>query len=64
MVGKICMDMTLVDVTSIPGVNIGDNVELFGQQIPIENVAKAAGTIAYEILSRIPTRVIREQRYG
>ena len=64
VVGKICMDMTLVDVTSIPGVNIGDNVELFGQQIPIENVAKAAGTIAYEILSRIPTRVIREQRYG
>ncbi len=64
VVGKICMDMTLVDVTSIPGVNIGDNVELFGQQIPIENVAKSAGTIAYEILSRIPTRVIREQRYG
>ena len=64
VVGKVCMDMTMVDVTSVPGVRIGDSVELFGRQLPIEEVAAAAGTIAYEILSRIPTRVLREQRGG
>ena len=64
VVGKVCMDMTMVDVTSIPGVRVGDSVELFGRQLPIEDVAAAAGTIAYEILSRIPTRVLREQRGG
>ena len=64
VVGKVCMDMTMVDVTSVPGVRIGDSVELFGRQLPIEEVAAAAGTIAYEILSRIPMRVLREQRSG
>lgn len=62
VVGKVCMDMTLVDVTDINGVHVGDSVELFGRQLPIEEVAAAAGTIAYEILSRIPMRVLREQR--
>jgi alanine racemase len=56
------MDMTMIDVTSIPKVRIGDSVELFGRQLTIEDVAAAAGTISYEILSRIPTRVLREQR--
>jgi len=64
IVGKVCMDMAMVDVTSVPGVRIGDSVELFGRQLPIEEVAAAAGTIAYEILSRIPMRVLREQRGG
>ena len=64
VVGKVCMDMTMVDVTSVPGARVGDSVELFGRQLPIEDVAAAAGTIAYEILSRVPTRVLREQRGG
>jgi alanine racemase len=64
VVGKVCMDMTMVDVTSIPDVQIGDSVELFGRHLPIEEVAQAAGTIAYEVLSRIPMRVLREQRGG
>jgi alanine racemase len=64
VVGKVCMDMTMVDVTSLPGVRVGDSVELFGRQLPIQEVAAAAGTIAYEILSRIPMRVLREQRGG
>ena len=64
VVGKVCMDMTMVDVTSVPSARVGDSVELFGRQLPIEDVAAAAGTIAYEILSRIPSRVLREQRGG
>ena len=64
VVGKVCMDMTLVDVTQISGAQVGDSVELFGRQLPIEELASAAGTIPYEILSRIPMRVLREQRGG
>ena len=56
------MDMTLVDVTHVPNVQVGDSVELFGRQLPIEEMAAAAGTIPYEILSRVPMRVLREQR--
>ena len=54
----------MVDVTTVPGARVGDSVELFGRQLPIEDVAAAAGSITYEILSRIPTRVLREQRGG
>ena len=62
VVGKVCMDMTMVDVTSISGAAVGDSVELFGRQLPIETMAAAAETIPYEILARIPMRVLREQR--
>lgn len=62
VIGKVCMDMTLVDVTHVPNVQVGDSVELFGRQLPIEEMAAAAGTIPYEILSRVPMRVLREQR--
>ena len=64
VVGKVCMDMTLVDVTDIPGVQEGDEVVLFGESPTIEEIAQAAGTIPYEILSRIPQRVRRLQKGG
>jgi alanine racemase len=58
------MDMTLVDVTNIPGVQEGDEVILFGESPTIEEIAQAADTIPYEILSRIPQRVRRLQKGG
>jgi alanine racemase len=64
VVGKVCMDMTLVDVTNIPGVQEGDEVILFGESPTIEEIAQAADTIPYEILSRIPQRVRRLQKGG
>ena len=62
VVGKVCMDMVMVDVTAIPSARAGDEVEVFGTQHRIEDFAADAGTIPYEILTRIPSRVQREQR--
>jgi alanine racemase len=62
VVGWVCMDMVMVDVTAIPSAQPGDEVELFGQTISLESFAQAAGTIPYEILTRITARVQRQQR--
>lgn len=62
-IGRICMDMLMLDVTDIEGVRTGDEVVLFGGQeaafISAEEIAAHADTIAYEILSRISPRVRR-----
>jgi len=62
-VGTICMDMTLIDVTDIPGVSEGDEVVLFGKQgqefISIDEVAVSNETIPYEIMCGIGKRVPR-----
>jgi len=59
VVGRVCMDMTLIDVTSLPEAAPGDEAILFGTHPRIEDVAAAAGTIPYELLTRIPARVAR-----
>jgi Alr-MurF fusion protein len=59
VIGNVCMDMTMIDVTNIPGVIEGDEVEIFGRQIPIQELAKAAGTIPYEIMTSVSQRVKR-----
>lgn len=58
-VGKICMDMCMIDVTDIPHVAPGDVVEIFGKHISIQEVAKGAATISYEIMTGISLRVKR-----
>ena len=61
IVGKICMDSFMVDVTDIEDVKVGDIVYIWDNEIiKLEDVAKNAGTINYEILSRISKRVRRE----
>ena len=57
-IGEICMDMTMIDVTGLD-VSEGDTVELFGRQQPVSELARQAGTNAYEILTSIPERVKR-----
>ena len=59
VIGSIAMDMTMVDVTNINDVNEGDEAEIFGSNISVEDVAKSCGTIAYEILTGISQRVKR-----
>lgn len=63
VVGAVCMDLTMVDVTGIPEVRPGDEVVLFGCQgtamLPVEEVASQAGTIAYTVLCGISGRVPR-----
>lgn len=59
VIGTIAMDMTMVDISHIPGVEVNDEVEIFGNHIPIEDVAKSCGTIPYEILTGVSQRVKR-----
>jgi len=59
VVGSIAMDMTMVDVTHIPGVKEQDEVEIFGNNISVTEMAKKCNTIPYEILTGISQRVKR-----
>ncbi len=59
IVGDICMDMTMIDITGIANVQVGDTVEVFGPHLTIEQVSKWAETIPYEILTTIGQRVKR-----
>ena len=58
IIGDVCMDMCMVDLTNVQAKE-GDTVVVFNEDHPLEEVAKAAGTIPYEILSRISRRVKR-----
>lgn len=58
LVGNVCMDMCMADVTEIP-CHAGDEAEFFGDHISISEVAAAAGTIPYEILTGISQRIKR-----
>jgi len=63
VVGRVCMDMTMLDVTDIKNVIVGDEVVIIGSQgkekISAENVAKRCNTINYEIVTSISKRVPR-----
>ena len=56
IVGRVSMDMIAVDLTQHPNVQVGDPVELWGEHILVERIAKAAGTIGYELLCQITSR--------
>ena len=58
LIGNICMDMCMVDVTDV-ACESGDEAEFFGERIPVSEVAERAGTIPYEILTGISQRVKR-----
>lgn len=55
--GRISMDMLAADITDIPQAAIGSTVELWGEQVPVDDVAQAAGTIGYELLCAVTARV-------
>ena len=57
--GNICMDMCMVDLTELPQVNVGSEVEIFGEHADINKLAEAAGTISYELLCSVSKRVPR-----
>lgn len=66
VVGRISMDLTLLDVTDVPGVALNDRVTLLGEDdslsITAEEIAKTAGTLSYEITCGISARVPRNYR--
>ncbi len=58
-IGSICMDMTMIDVTDIPEAQEGDEVIIFGAQVPVKELADCYGTIPYEVFTGISERVKR-----
>jgi alanine racemase len=63
VVGRVCMDLTMIDVGRVPGVRVGDEVVLIGHQngseITADEVAATLGTINYEVVSALADRVPR-----
>ncbi|MBR5844321.1 MAG: bifunctional UDP-N-acetylmuramoyl-tripeptide:D-alanyl-D-alanine ligase/alanine racemase [Bacteroidaceae bacterium] len=58
IVGNVCMDICMIDVTDIP-CNEGDRVEIFGEHLPVQEIAQKLDTISYEVLTSISSRVKR-----
>ena len=62
IIGRVSMDMITVDVTDLPGVTTGDPVVLWGEGVPVEEIARHAGTIPYELICGVSQRVQHELR--
>lgn len=59
VIGTVCMDMTMIDVTGIPNVKEGDEVIIFGKELPVQQVASWIDTIPYELMTAVSQRVKR-----
>jgi alanine racemase len=57
LVGRVSMDMIAIDVTDAPQVQVGEQAELWGRQLPVEELAAAAGTLPYELVCAVSQRV-------
>ncbi len=64
LVGRVSMDMVCVDLRQQPKAQIGDPVVLWGEGLPVEEIATAAATIAYELFCNVTERVTREYVNG
>ena len=59
VIGNICMDMTMLDITGVKNVQEGDDVIVFGEALPIQYLAEWSNSIPYEIMTGISQRVKR-----
>jgi alanine racemase len=59
LLGRVTMDQVMVDATHVPTASEGDEVEMFGPNIPVAEIARKAGTIPWEIFTGITPRVLR-----
>jgi alanine racemase len=55
--GRVSMDMMTVDLTPVPDARIGSRVVLWGEGLPIDEVAVRAGTVGYELMCAVAPRV-------
>ena len=62
LAGRVSMDMIAIDVGSLPQAAVGDPVTLWGEGLPVERMARCAGTIPYELVCGISQRVAVEHR--
>jgi len=63
VIGTVCMDMTMIDVTDIANVKEGDDVIVFGSNLPVQDLAALIQTIPYEIMTSVSQRVKRVYYY-
>ncbi len=59
ILGRVCMDLCMVDVTDLPAVKPGDVAQVFGPDLPVEEKSDRLGTISYELLTAVAPRVPR-----
>ncbi len=59
VIGSVCMDMTMIDITDLPGITTDDEVVVFGRGLNLNQLADWAGTIPYDIMTGISQRVKR-----
>ncbi|MFT3804108.1 MAG: alanine racemase [Burkholderiaceae bacterium] len=57
LAGRVAMDMLMVDLSDVPDARVGSPVQLWGDQLPIDEVAQAAGTVGYELMCALAPRV-------
>jgi alanine racemase len=57
LAGRVSMDMLTVDLTSVPQARVGSEVVLWGNGLPVDEVARPAGTVGYELLCAVAPRV-------
>jgi alanine racemase len=62
LIGSVSMDMIALDVTGLPPVAVGDAVTLWGPDLPVEELARRAGTIPYELICGVSQRVHHDLR--
>ncbi len=58
-IGRVSMDMLAIDLEPVPQAVVGSPVELWGEQVPVDEVAASAGTVGYELTCAIAPRVLR-----
>lgn len=63
IVGLICMDFLMVDLSSLPTAQIGDRVVLFGKELPAHEVASRVGTTVHQLITCLGSRIKREVRF-
>jgi alanine racemase len=59
LIGRVSMDMITLDLRTQPQARIGDRVVLWGQGLPVDDIARCAGTISYELLCHVAERIPR-----
>jgi alanine racemase len=60
VVGRVSMDMITIDLTPAPAARVGSDVTLWGEGLPVDEVARSAGTLGYELLCALAPRVPTE----
>jgi len=58
IVGRISMDLITIDLRQVPHANVGDRVTLWGADLPVEEIARHAGTISYDLTCGMTKRVM------